>query len=276
MCPAVCLEVVLIIDQVLVIPCYNEARRFRAECFAKALANVPNLGLLFVNDGSTDRTSQVLNAFVSAHPNRCLSVELPKNQGKAEAVRQGFLKAFNPLELAPGIWSTDALKFIGYWDCDLATPLSELPYFLEVFSMEPDLTLVMGARIKLLGRSITRHSYRHYLGRIFATAASMVLRLPVYDTQCGAKLFKYESGTRALFEKPFISSWIFDVEILARMSQKKAQTHLEMHRWIYELPLREWKDVDGSKVKPTDFLKAILSLFRIARAYPHTKSRGSS
>jgi hypothetical protein len=124
---------------------------------------------------------------------------------------------------------------------------------------------VLGSRVRLLGHDIDRRVARHYLGRVFATAASVTLRLPVYDTQCGAKLFRVSETVEALFAEPFCTGWVFDVEILARLVRDVG--HEAAARRVCELPLERWQDVAGSRVKPIDFARAIGELHRIHRRY---------
>jgi dolichyl-phosphate beta-glucosyltransferase len=118
----------------------------------------------------------------------------------------------------------------------------------------------------LLGREIDRSVLRHYLGRVFATVASLILRLPVYDTQCGAKLFRVTPTTVSLFATPFCSRWTFDVEIIARHIQKVGSVTTAATQ-IIEFPLYIWKDVAGSKVKPRHFFIAFFDLCRIYLRY---------
>jgi dolichyl-phosphate beta-glucosyltransferase len=132
--------------------------------------------------------------------------------------------------------------------------------------------MVFGARVRLLGRSIERRALRHYLGRMFATAASMMLGMSIYDTQCGAKLFRASPAILSLFQEPFLTRWLFDVEILARLLQARRGTRLpRAEDVIYEFPLHEWHDVAGSKVKARDFFKAFFGLAAIYWHYlrPH-------
>jgi glycosyltransferase involved in cell wall biosynthesis len=232
----------------LVVPCYNEENRFPKNLFGDFLSKQPTISCLFVNDGSQDATESVLKDFCKTYPNAS-TISLPRNLGKAEAVRFGMLK----------LLETDT-SYLGYWDSDLATPLDEVVNFLEVFSKRPEIQLVTGARVQLLGRNIRRKKSRHYLGRVFATFASMVLNMPVYDTQCGAKIFRSNKNLIQVFSDSFLSRWIFDVEILARMGPST-----DVMKQVYEYPLLSWEDVGQSKVRAFDFIKAIYELALIYR-----------
>ena len=108
---------------------------------------------------------------------------------------------------------------------------------------------------------------RHYLGRVFATVASLVLGLPVYDTQCGAKLFRATRELREILSEPFLSRWIFDVEIIARFVQQHGSDRDQVQNRIYEFPLCVWRDVPGTKLKPADFLRAGRELWAIRKQY---------
>ncbi len=120
----------------------------------------------------------------------------------------------------------------------------------------------MGARVKLLGRDIQRLAARHYAGRVFATAASIVLGLGVYDTQCGAKLFRSASPFADAFREPFRSRWIFDVEVLERCVRRLGPSAAAAR--IYEFPLQRWHHARGSKLMPRHVLRAAWDLLLIA------------
>jgi dolichyl-phosphate beta-glucosyltransferase len=125
----------------------------------------------------------------------------------------------------------------------------------------------------LLGRKIERRRIRHYLGRLFATVASTILQLPVYDTQCGAKLLRVTPRIRRLFAAPFTSRWVFDVEMIARYIQQVGSAGAAANH-IYEFPLHTWTDVAGSKLKAIDFVVALNDLARIYMK--HLRGGGSS
>jgi dolichyl-phosphate beta-glucosyltransferase len=241
----------------LVVPCFNEAERLDLPAFTAALEARPGLRFLFVDDGSRDATLEILRGFERRDPGRVAVLPLPENRGKAEAVRAGMARAL-----------ADGDELVGFWDADMATPLDALDPFLTVLRDRPEVSVVFGARVQLLGRTIARSPLRHYLGRVFATAASLALSLPVYDTQCGAKLFRNGPETKALFAEPFLSRWIFDVEILARLVRaRRLEGGRPVAESVYELPLDSWCDVRGSKVKPFDFVRAAGQLARIHARY---------
>lgn len=232
------------------VPCYNEAARLDADRFTAFAAASDGTGLLFVDDGSTDATSDVLASLVGRAPERIRALQLSANQGKSGAVRAGVLAAL--------AWDP---QFVGFWDADLATPLSAVPRFVSMLEGRSRLLGAIGARVKLLGTTIERSAVRHYLGRVFATAASVVLGLAVYDTQCGAKLFRAGPLLRAAFAAPFRSRWAFDVELLARLEEAGRRAGAPpVAETVVELALEEWRDVRGSKLHPLGMLRAGLDL----------------
>ena len=241
----------------IVVPCYNEERRLPLARFSTFLEYTPEVRFLFVNDGSRDNTMAVLRELQTRFPGQVDVLDQQPNAGKAEAVRHGFLYAL----------TTSSSAFLGFWDADLATPLEVILPMREIFDGSPDVQMVFGARVRLLGRDIHRKPARHYLGRVFATVVSASLRLPIYDTQCGAKLFRVTPDLRDIFATPFHSKWIFDVEIIARFLQKHRADPHYAEQAIYEYPLPRWQDVAGSRLKSTDFLKAIKELGYIRKTY---------
>ena len=244
-------------DTFVVVPCYNEESRLPDEVLVDFVDRHDFARLVLVDDGSEDRTGEIVDAVRDRRPGAVDSLHLERNSGKAEAVRCGVLSA---LEAGAG--------FVGYWDADMSTPLDEVPRFRRVLEGKPALELALGSRVLMLGRDIRRNALRHYVGRCFATCASLALGLAVYDTQCGAKLFRVTDRTAGLFVEPFLSRWLFDVELLARL--KKAYRDAgrgPVEEALAEVPLLAWRDVRGSKIEPSYWVKAPLELLRIWRRY---------
>jgi dolichyl-phosphate beta-glucosyltransferase len=243
---------------VVIVPCYNEARRFDVRAFDQFLVACSEVLLLFVDDGSTDDTPLMLERLRQLHPRQVSTLRFNTNGGKAEAVRRGVQVA---LRRRP--------KFVGYWDADIATPLQAILQFADVLNSRSKVQMVMGCRVAMLGRQIVRNPWRHLLGRGFATLASIVLRLPVYDTQCGAKLFRVTPEVAEVFSQPFTVRWIFDVEILARLETIAAAQDMgqSANELVYECPLEQWRDVQGSHLRALDFAWAAWDLFSIYLRY---------
>ncbi len=234
----------------IIIPCYNEANRLNIDAFKAFQDSSISFDLCFVNDGSQDNTLKILQAFAKT-TKRITVIHLKNNVGKAEAIRQGVLQLKD-------------YSYLGYLDADLSTPLSEISRLLDIAKHE-SLEFVLGSRIKIIGSSIKRKAYRHFFGRVVATCIdSVILKLEIYDTQCGAKIIKNELA-QTLFKAPFKTKWLFDVELLARLKQEKGIAYTKSN--IREIPLLEWHDAGDTRITFFEFLKTPLDLLKIYRYY---------
>jgi glycosyltransferase involved in cell wall biosynthesis len=247
---------------IVVIPCYNEADRLSEE-HVLALLREPHVGVLLVDDGSRDATAELLHRIAARAPEgRVRPLILPANGGKAEAVRAGMLDA-----LARGA------DVVGYADADFATPPDEILH-LGAELEASGASVALGARIARLGARIDRKASRHYLGRVFATGASLVLGLAVYDTQCGAKLFRDTPALRHALERPFSSRWAFDVELIGRLSSGGPGAPPITPERMLEVPLKSWVDVPGSKLSMRGALRAGVDLMALGTRVARRGSRG--
>jgi len=241
----------------VVIPCFNEARRLNLGAFRDFLDHAECVRFLFVDDGSSDQTHAMLETFKQERPDRLDVLRMAANSGKAEAVRAGLNHA-----IARGA------NVVAFWDADLSTGLEEIEPFRAILRDRPDIEMVFGSRVNLLGRQIQRKLLRHYLGRIFATMVATALRLPIYDTQCGAKMFRVTDDLRRVLADPFISRWVFDVEIIARfLVLRKDGSRPAVRNIIVEMPLQRWTDVEGSKLRLRDFFRVMGDFMRIYSRY---------
>ncbi len=239
----------------VVVPCYEEEGRLDVERFV-ALAATD--GIVFVDDGSTDGTRGVLADVAARAPHHVEVLHLERNVGKGEAVRAGVLHAIEA-----------GADVVGYLDADLATPVDGYADLRSAL-VDRDLDAVFGSRVELLGWSVRRAPVRHYLGRVFATVASWVLQLPIYDTQCGAKVFRVTPALRTAVARPFTSRWAFDVELIARLTAEPTSSI----KRIEEYPLREWADVAGTQLNPRQAAGALADLGRIWWRYRAAVPRG--
>jgi dolichyl-phosphate beta-glucosyltransferase len=237
----------------VVVPCFNEATRLDPAQVAELVTSA-DARVLLVDDGSTDDTVAVLDKLAASDPDRCEVLALGTNRGKGEAVRHGLLAA-----VASGA------DLVAYCDADFATPPAEVARLVATLRADHRVGVVLGSRVALMGSDIRRSAFRHYTGRLFATASSLVLGVPVYDTQCGAKAFRVTDALQQALASPFVSRWAFDVELLGRLLQESA-THppAGAHRFV-ELPLHQWREPGGSKLTARAGLRASVDLVRIRR-----------
>lgn len=230
----------------LVIPCFNEAERIQLPRFVQFLDEHPGYCCLFVDDGSTDTTHELLLEAQRLHPQQIELLRLKENVGKAEAVRQGMLRALENGEY----------QYVGFIDADLSAPLEVMTALLEELEKNDQWHSAFGSRVKRLGATVDRRLVRHILGRVFATVSTSLLGVVVYDSQCGAKLFRREV-VAPLFGEPFVSNWIFDLEIILRAN----------HKGMVEVPVSEWRETGQSKIKLIDFLKVPWQMLKIRKVY---------
>lgn len=236
----------------IIIPCYNEANRFPTERYLQFLKQQPEVRLVFVDDGSSDTTEQVLSAIVAAFPKQTNLIVLEKNQGKAGAVQKGILWA---------VTKTTSDRF-AYLDADLSTSLEECLQLSEV--IDEDYRFIFGSRILKTDNQIERKWYRFLIGRVVATAISTLLGISVYDTQCGCKIL-HRDLVELAFKDSFSSRWLFDVEIFFRLIRAFGKE--KMIAFSKEVPLNQWIDTEDSRVKFTYMFRLWVDLATIYFRY---------
>lgn len=239
----------------VVVPCFNEALRINVSKWLEIVNSTQDTFWVFVNDGSKDRTSDVLKEF------DCPNVKvlnLSQNLGKGEAIRAGFSWALNSESLTANRLS--ALTRLGYLDSDGAFELADITEMLNcsesLLTLESPFKTLIGSRVKLSGRNIERDRVRHYLGRVISTYVCYGWTDAPYDTQVGFKIFVVDPVFTEAISNPFTTSWFFDIELMLRLGYSN-------NRRIWEMPLASWTEIGGSSISPRKYFFVLKQIIKI-------------
>ena len=203
---------------------------------------------MFVNDGSTDKTDEILAELENYNVDVICKKQ---NSGKSESIRIGMLHAIK----------TGLHQSIGFIDADGGISPQAFKEFLESYtrSEKEHFDAFWGSRISLSGRKIRRKKTRHLIGRLIAYYLSFGVNLP-YDTQCGLKIFKNTLYLQNALSKNIDTKWFFDLELYVNFAE---HSPIEMRVW--EEPLLDWFDVPGSKISLNQFIVVLSEIFKIKR-----------
>lgn len=238
----------------IIVPCYNEEKRFPFAAFLDFAKKHPEVLLCFVNDGSRDKTLAVLHGIQTESPENICVYSLAQNGGKAEAVRQGMIYMYTNFNV----------QMLGFLDADLATKPEEWLQMAKYKETYPQYGSIVGSRIQRLGANINRDDNRSLISSIIKRFIKVILKTPFQDTQCGAKIFLRDL-VPFLFNQPFMTPWLFDVEIFLRLQKKFGKTTLQ--KGVLEYPLMHWTEVGDSRLKLKHSIKIPFQLGRLYYQY---------
>ncbi|HTL88123.1 MAG TPA: glycosyltransferase [Leptolyngbya sp.] len=183
----------------IILPVYNEQACIR-QTFAAILRYLethPNFTFIFVNDGSTDRTKQILAAGIQITKSAQIHlVSYTPRAGKGYAIRRG-------VEYANG----DLICFL---DSDLAYSLSHLDQLVEKLKTHD---VAIGSRSLAVSNQQEVKPSRKIAGKIFNFLSRKILDLQYSDMQAGLKGFR-KSAAKKLFAYQTLTGFSFDVELI--------------------------------------------------------------
>jgi dolichyl-phosphate beta-glucosyltransferase len=202
----------------IIIPAYNEERRLPAT-LDKILAYLSGCrfshDVWVIDNGSTDRTADVVREYARRHPS--LRLEQIAVRGKGVAVRTGMLRA------------EGAFRFL--CDADLSMPVEEFERFFPPILEDSDIAI--GSREVLGARRFGEPGYRHLTGRVFSLAVKLLVMRGLEDTQCGFKCFR-AAAAEDLFSRQRFNGWSFDVEVLYLARRRGYRIHEVPISWYYQ------------------------------------------
>jgi len=203
------------------------------------LAKRVNADFYYVNEGSNDDTQSKLTWI--ATKSKAQVIELKRNWGKGEAIRQGLREAIGFKEY----------EVLGYLDADGAFPVTEVERSTrlarEILNQSPTTDIYIASRIKLAGKEINRSSIRHYLSRLIITLIGFKTQNMPYDSQSGLKFFRNTEVLQVSLDKPFKTRWFFDLELMTRLGMQEKEC-------TWEEPVNSWSDIKGSKIRARTIL----------------------
>ena len=211
----------------VVVPGYNEAERLPPS-LEKVVPWLEDSGrefeLILVDDGSRDRTLEVMREWEARHAAIRVVHQRP-NRGKGRALATGVAVSRGALVLAS--------------DADFSTPIEELPKLEAALRAGADVAI--GSRARPGSQiEVSQPFYRVLGGRALNLAIQAVALPGLWDTQCGFKLFRGDLA-RDVFGHLHTDGFAYDVEVLWRARRAGCE--------VVEVPV-VWRHIEDSRVSP--------------------------
>ncbi|QSH40266.1 glycosyltransferase [Lentisphaerota bacterium ZTH] len=243
-------EKTVVIKTALVIPFYNTGQKIQLGTLAEMLTDEPGLTLCFVDQGSTDRSASILEDFCNRFKERTVFLKPGGQLSFARAIYFGLKKMLED----------DNMGYVGYWDAEMATPLNVLFKFEKILKYT-NLRMVMGSRMPRLGSQIRTGFFSHLCRRAISNMVAFSLKLPVYDSQCHAKLIDAKL-CRQLISMPFRTNMLFDVELIKRVNELYGRH--KTRQIVSEFPLPRWQEASNPQMLRKLLLAPFVLLFLFA------------
>ena len=220
----------------IIVPAYNEEKTIA--CVLARLIALPfangTLEIIVVNDGSTDRTEEILQPYLP----HIIYLSYPQNRGKGAAIRTGLNKAIGTYTIVQ--------------DADAEYAPEEIQSLFAKLQNRPDTDAIYGSR----NLASTGRGYKHYvLGAWLLTkCVNLFFRAHLTDTYTCYKLMRTD-----LFRSLHLTNNGFEVEmeITARLLKNKKK--------IIEAPIsyapRPFQE--GKKIRARDGIRGLTTLLRI-------------
>lgn len=239
-------------DLSIIIPAYNEEKRLPPTLDRIVLqmtrSNARSYEIIVVDDGSSDRTSKSVEAFIARY-NYIRLIRLPQNKGRGVAVAQGVGVAHGDLILE--------------MDADGSVDTEAIPRFADFMKTHPDVDMLIGSR-NIEGSKILRRQplLRIVLGLIFFMLAWIMFGWDFRDRVNGFKMFRKQAAID-IFAHQHETGFLAEAEIVVIATRRN---------WSYELLPVAWTDYRDSRIKPfKESWRSLWGMFDIVKRLGHGK-----
>lgn len=190
-------------DVSLVLPCFNEEKILEDSVqWITASLRISRFSfeIIFVDDKSHDRTTEVIKKICRKYPN-CRAIFHRENQGRGQTVADGILSANG--------------QIAGYIDADLEVSPVYIPEMVRL--------LITGKADMIIGKRIYRTSFasipREILSVGYRRLVNGLLDTKGYDTETGYKFFNRKK-ILPVIKQTVSPHWFWDTEIIVRANRK--------------------------------------------------------
>jgi len=237
----------------IIVPCYNEEKRLNFNQFYQFSQQNKEYQILFVDDGSTDETLNILKKLSFSSENISY-INYKKNKGKSYAVRSGVLNILENNKLEN--------TYIGFLDADLSISTTDIEKLYNTAILNPQLGFIYYMKDKK--HYYTKKYLRYIISNILKIMNEKIYNIKIDDTQCGCKIFK-SNVAEIIFKEEFKSKWLFDLEIFLRLIDNYDKSYLD--HFSYGIRNIKIKYAEKSKIKARIFLQITFDYIKIYRKY---------